>query len=81
MTYIIIKTNCEKGIENITTEILSVHEEKDEAYGKLNEYIIDCKHFCYKFHSDGLIKTIKKGFFVNGINHYLEILKVPGSND
>ncbi len=81
MTYIIIKTHCEKGIENITTEILSVHEEKDEAYGKLNEYIIDCKNFCYKFHSDGLIKAIKKGYLYNGISHYLEILKVPALDD
>ena len=84
--FVIIKTNCIKGIEKITTEILSVSQTNDEAYGKLNSYITNNDEYIYKYHSDGLIKVIKRGYFVNNIKFYclhesklfsVEIIRYP----
>ncbi len=77
--YVIIKTDCSKNIENITTELLSVHDDKSDAFEKLHSYIIENDKYCYKYHENGLIKVLLKGYVYNTISHYYEILDIDNS--
>ena len=74
--FIIIKTDCSKNIENITTQVLSSHDDKADAFEKLHSYIISNDKFCYKYHAEALVKVLLKGYLYNTIHHYYEILDV-----
>ncbi len=74
--FVIIKTDCSKNIENINTSVQSVHEDKSDAFEKLHSYITENDKYCYKYHGDGLVKVLLKGYIYNTIHHYYEILDV-----
>ena len=77
--YIIIKTDCSKNIENITTQILSVHDDKSDAFEKLHSYIIENEKYCYKHYCGGSVKVLLKGYLYNTIHHYYEILDIDNN--
>ena len=73
MLYAIIKTNCENGIENVKNELISLHDNRNDAHGALS-LLFDDANYIYKYRANGLVKVIRRGFFSNVTSHYYTIL-------